>query len=204
MAEQNEKDAKKKTALEFINETIQWLIFGGILFKKGGGPPQMGPDGQPDVEVPKVPAWIMNAFHFLTKEDEEELVQVLDDFSEKSEDQDIFFEFRKRIVLENYDEDSLRLMIVNLNRDWINRKDAKKTNIPNSARIFLEQLVFLHPDYEAQKEMAIQKGFLEKVTTFKKLFMKAMAHKNRTLLVLILSPFVIASFIYQILNLFFG
>lgn len=182
MAEKNDNHHEhKKTALEFINETLQWLIFGGIVLKKGETP-KLGADGKPDIEIPHMPSWAMNAFHFLTTEDEQEYNQILDRFSNDSDEQMIFFKFKNKLVKEGYDEDHLRLMLVNLNRDWINRKDAKKTDIPNSAINFIEDIVLLDGRYSQQKKLAEEKKFLKKISLGKKSFL--FVSKNKTLVLL--------------------
>lgn len=190
---------KKKSLIEILNETLQWFVFGGLLFKKGA-PPQTGPDGQSEIEVPKVPAWIMSKFHFLTTEDEQEYDQIMDRFSSEIIDQNIFFAFKNQLVAEGYDEDFLRLMLVNLNRDWLNRKDAKKTDIPNSAIEFITHIVFLNGNYDFQKKLAKEKKFLKKVSAFKKFFIWSLENRGKTLAILALIPVIILALIILILE----
>lgn len=207
MTNENHEDGHKgkKTILEILNETFQWLIFGSILLKKGGGGPlQAGPGEPTNIEIPGIPAWVMSAFHFLTTEDEQEYVQIIDAAEKDPAKQEKFFAFKNNLVQSGYDEDFMRLMLVNLNRDWLNRKDAKKTDISNSAKIFIEQIILLDPDYVAQKKLAKEKKFLKKVTTFKKLFILSRENKLKTVIALILAPFIILSLAYHIINLIFG
>lgn len=182
MAENNDPHDKKKSLLEIANETIQWLIFGSILSKKGGEGQKLGPDGKPEIEIPNVPSWAMNLFHFLTTEDEQEYNQILDRFSNNPEEQMLFFKFKNRLIKDGYDEDHLRLMLVNLNRDWINRKDAKKTDIPNSAVNLITDIVLLNGSYSKQKKLAEEKKFLKKTSLGKRSFL--FVSKNKTVVLI--------------------
>jgi hypothetical protein len=203
----DEKNSTKKEGgakspiLEKLFELLQWLFLGGLVLKKGGDRPQAtGPGGQPEIEVPKVPAWIVSKFHLLTSEDEQEYDQIMDRFSTDPEDQMIFFNFKNHLVEEGYDEDHIRLMLVNLNRDWLNRKDAKKTDIPNSAIEFITQIYFLDGDYDAQKRMAKEKKFLEKTSPAKKLFRFAVDYKFETFVGIFMLPIGIIELIFWILK----
>lgn len=201
MAENNNNDRheKKKSILEIANETVQWLIFGSILSKKGEGGPPAGPDGKPGVEIPSLPAWAMNAFHFMTTEDEQEYDQAMDRFSTSPDEQMIFFKFKNKLVGEGYDEDHLRLMLVNLSRDWINRKDAKKTNIPDSAVNFINDIVLLKSSYVKQKKLAHEKKFLKKISLGKKIFLWATENKGKALALVFVIPTVVVCLLLTIL-----
>ena len=201
MAENNNDDRhdKKKGMLEIANETIQWLIFGSILSRKGEGGAPTGPDGKPGIEIPSVPSWAMNAFHFLTTEDEQEYDQIMDRFSTDPSEQMVFFNFKDKLVAEGYDEDHLRLMLVNLNRDWLNREDAKKTRIPNSAVNFITDMVLLKSSYAKQKKLAEQKKFLKKITLGKKIFLWMIENKGKALALIIATPTVVICLFLTIL-----
>lgn len=190
--------------LEILNETMQWFIFGGLLFGKNTSSAQAGPGGVPPIEVPKIPAWLLSRIHLLSTEDEQEWDQILDSYDEDPAKQGIFFKFKNDLLAEGYDDDYLRLMLVNLNRDWLNRKDAKKTDIPNSAIIFIKQIVSMDGDYPAQKKLAQEKKFLKKMGGLKQAYLWHQSHKLETILWIILSPFLLIALIYQILNLFLG
>lgn len=195
-----DKKEHKKTALEFLNETLQWLLVGTIISRKGGGQQQMGPDGKPEIELPHVPNWAMNAFHFLTTEDEQEYNQILDRFSKDPDEQMIFFKFKNRLIKEGYDEDHLRLMLVNLNRDWINRKDAKKTDIPNSAVNFIEDIALLDGRYSQQRKLAEEKKFLKRLSLGKKSFLFVSKNKAVILLWILCLIFGVLAFAKMILS----
>jgi|GEM_PF-5262907 len=193
-------EEKKKTALEIFNETLQYFLFGTIFFRKGG-PTQAGGVPQ-EAELPKVPAWIVSKFHLLTTEDEQEYDQILDAFNTDPDQQSAFFAFKNRLVAEGYDEDHLRLMLVNLNRDYLNRKDAKKTEIPNSAIEFIRQIVLLDGDYPAQKKLAKEKHFLRKVTRSKRFFLWGREKKLKFLSVFVIYlPVALFIFLYWTLKL---
>lgn len=194
-----DKKEHKKTIIEILNETLQWLLVGSILSKRGGGDQKMGPDGKPEIELPHVPNWAMNAFHFLTTEDEQEYNQILDRFSKDPGEQMIFFKFKNRLVKEDYDEDHLRLMLVNLNRDWINRKDAKKTEIPNSAVNFIEDIVLLNGKYSQQKKLAEEKKFLKKISSGKKIFLWSSKNRAKSIALLISIPVVLICTFFSII-----
>lgn len=198
------KDATKKEKspmFEKLFELLQWLFLGGLILKKGGQQQSAtGPGGQPEIEVPQVPAWIMSKFHLLTTEDEQEYNQIMDRFSTNPDDQTVFFKFKNRLAGEGFDEDHIRLMLVNLNRDWLNRKDAKKTDISNSAIEFITQIWCLDGDYDAQKELAKERKFLEKTSQAKIFFKWSREHKLETIVGIFLVPLGIIEFIFWILR----
>jgi hypothetical protein len=198
--EKKSEDKKRKSLLEILNETMQWFIFGGLLFGKNTSSAQAGPGSVAPVEVPKIPAWLLSRIHRLSTEDEQEWDQILDSYDEDPAKQNIFFKFKNDLLAEGYDDDYLRLMLVNLNRDWLNRKDAKKTDIPNSAIIFIKQIVSMGGDYPAQKQLAQEKKFLKKMGGLKKAYLWHQDHKLETIVGLFLIPYAFVRFVLWLLG----
>jgi hypothetical protein len=198
--EKKSEEGKKKSLLEIMNETLQWFIFGGLLFGKGANPSQAGPSGAPQIEVPKIPAWLLSRIHLLSTEDEQEWDQILDSYDEDPTKQSIFFKFKNTLLDEGFDDDYLRLMLVNLNRDWLNRKDAKKTDIPNSAIIFIKQIVSMDGDYPAQRKLSQEKKFLKKTGGTKKAYLWHQRHKLETIVGIFILPIAFILFLLWLLG----
>lgn len=192
-----ERMHEKKFWKRMLEENFQWILIIVSVFLGLRKPLEAGEKG-PDGGEP--PRWVYNLFSFIFTIDEQKYVELLDDFSTDVDQQEIFFKFKDDVVAEGYDEDYLRLMMVNVHQDWLNRKDAKTTDIPKSAIIFIEQIVAKNGGYTAQKRIAEEKKFLKKVGGLKQAYLWHKSHKLETIVGLFLIPYAFVLFVLWLLG----
>jgi hypothetical protein len=190
------RDGKKLMA-NFLLENFQWI---GIILAVLLGirkPPEAGEKGPNGKEPPR---WVYNLFSFIFTIDEQKYVHLLNDSALNQTQRTAFFKFKNAAVAEKFDEDYLRLMLVNLYQDWLDRKDAKLTDIPKSAIILVEHIASLDGDYAAQKEFAEEMKLLKKVGPLKKAYLWHQSHKLETIVGFFLIPWAIYQIILWLLG----
>lgn len=186
-----ERVHEKKFWKRMLEENFQWVVIIASVILGLRKPPEAGEKGSNGKEPPR---WVYNLFSFIFTIDEQKYVHLLNDPALNQTQRTAFFKFKNTAVAEEFDEDYLRLMLVNLHQDWLDRKDTGATEIPKSAIILIEHIAFMDENYIAQKEFAEEMKLLKKVGSLKKAYLWHQSHKLETIVGFFLIPWAI----YQI------
>lgn len=201
------------------SKTWEWLqnigLFAAFLLGiQKNAPTVPAGDGNGVGKIKEMPAWLMNMFPSFTREDETEFNLILDSYPSAKQ---VEAEFRARFIADGYDETKYRLALVHMRREYVERMaktmpkndlDSRMTfaklEMRDSAYEFLSELVVESAAggdfYRRQKERALSRKILEEpgIADWVK------KNKGKTLALLAISPFVLITFAYHLLNLIFG
>lgn len=187
----------KKFWKRMLEENFQWILIAVSILLGIRKPMEVG--GK-ELDGKEPPRWLAHFFPFFFTVDEKKYTQLLDDFDKNPAKQAVFFKFKDKVVAERFDEEHLRLMMSDHFQDWLDREDEKLTKIPRSAAIFIEQIIALDGNYDAQKKLGEEKKFLKKVGPLKAAFRWSRNHRSETIVGFFLIPYALVRFVLWLLG----